>query len=192
MDDRESLHKSLNDETEILQSKCKEWQKILHEDQVPEEVSEKIRVAVGQSKLLLKEKFKEFEELLEKADSEANDCKPVTTTDLTGYWEVICLQVTDVKKKYVELQALKQSKWMLANEPPIKSNPYLDRKNPKFRGKPPSEKVTKEAKQRLAEVKSRFRKWVRNGGTVSDLEIYTKRDDDSRDPVVVVPRIKEE
>lgn len=48
---------------------------------------------VGQTKLLLEKKFKQFEGLIERCETQKSDSLKVTLDDLQGFWEMMYQQV---------------------------------------------------------------------------------------------------
>jgi disks large-associated protein 5 len=62
---------------------------------LPPEASELISAAVGQTQLLLRSKFSQFRDLINKCEkSLAGETEiPVTCTDLEGFWDMVFIQV---------------------------------------------------------------------------------------------------
>lgn len=57
-----------------------------------------MRTAVGQARLLMKERFKQFSGLVD--DCELGRGEKITTcTDLQGFWDMVYYQVTTLQKK---------------------------------------------------------------------------------------------
>jgi hypothetical protein len=53
-----------------------------------------IRTAVGQTRLLIKERFKQFEGLVNDCEYKRGE-KETTCTDLDGFWDMVNFQVCD-------------------------------------------------------------------------------------------------
>lgn len=102
----------LKDETSFLHLNIDKYNKILEEDleQLPESVVGQIRLVIGQSKLFINERFKQFSGLID--DCEYKRCeKEIKIEDLAGFWDMINYQIDDLKTKYEELEKLKSNKW---------------------------------------------------------------------------------
>ncbi|XP_043842370.1 disks large-associated protein 5 isoform X2 [Dromiciops gliroides] len=103
----------LQSETERLTGFCHEWEKKLTLD-IPDDAKDLIRTTVGQTRLLISERFKQFEGLV-------NDCeyncgqKKITCMDLDGFWDMVNFQVEDVNKKFEKLSKLQESGWQEKN-----------------------------------------------------------------------------
>lgn len=52
-----------------------------------------IILLIGQSRLLLNKKLKQFEQLLADPEGTTADMPPITLSDLEGFWEVVMIQV---------------------------------------------------------------------------------------------------
>lgn len=79
-----------------LESICQEWLHIQSSvNDLPPEASELISAAVGQTQLLLRSKFNQFRDLINKCEkSLAGETeKPVTCSDLEGFWDMVFIQV---------------------------------------------------------------------------------------------------
>ncbi|XP_053414631.1 disks large-associated protein 5-like [Nycticebus coucang] len=90
-------------------SSCLQGEKKLGSD-IPDDAKDLIRTADGPTRLLMKERFKQFEGL-------GNDCeykqgeKEITHTDLDRFWDMISFQIEDVKQKFNNLTRLEESGW---------------------------------------------------------------------------------
>ncbi|XP_062946934.1 disks large-associated protein 5 [Cynocephalus volans] len=104
---------TLQSQTEKLTSCCLEWDRKLELD-IPDDAKDLIRTTVGQTRLLMKERFKQFEGLV-------NDCeykrgaKETTCTDLDGFWDMVSFQIEDVNQKFNNLTKLEESGWQNNN-----------------------------------------------------------------------------
>lgn len=70
-----------------------------HQQEMDEERLGRIHSAIGKANLLINKKCNQFKELCEKSISgDANDQYAVLNDDLAGFWDMICIQITDVRK----------------------------------------------------------------------------------------------
>ncbi|KAG8449427.1 hypothetical protein GDO86_016178 [Hymenochirus boettgeri] len=99
----------LKTEIEKLKSLCFEWDKRIEKD-IPEEAKDLIRTTVGQTRLLMNERFKQFEGLVDNCEFKRGE-KETTCTDLEGFWDMIYFQIEDVGKKFVNLNKLEENSW---------------------------------------------------------------------------------
>ncbi|POI27990.1 hypothetical protein CIB84_008259, partial [Bambusicola thoracicus] len=99
----------LQSETERLISQCLQWDGKLELD-IPEDAEDLIRTTVGQTRLLIAERFKQFEGLVDNCEFKQGE-KETTCTDLDGFWDMINFQIEDVNKKFDDLQKLQDNKW---------------------------------------------------------------------------------
>ncbi|XP_053458512.1 disks large-associated protein 5-like [Nycticebus coucang] len=99
----------LQSETEKLTSSCLQWEKKLELD-IPDDAKDLIRTAVGQTRLLMKERFKQFEGLVNDCEYKRGE-KETTCTDLDGFWDMISFQIEDVNQKFNNLTRLEESGW---------------------------------------------------------------------------------
>ena len=65
---------------------------------------------VGQGRLVMKERFSQFSGLVDDCELGRGE-RETTTTDLTGFWEMIYFQVEDVDKKFVKLTEVEKNGW---------------------------------------------------------------------------------
>ncbi|XP_076978687.1 disks large-associated protein 5 isoform X2 [Tamandua tetradactyla] len=80
----------LQSETEKLTSHCIVWESKLELD-IPDDAKDLIRTAVGQTRLLMKERFKQFEGLVNDCEYKRGE-KETTCTDLDGFWDMVSFQ----------------------------------------------------------------------------------------------------
>ncbi|XP_006894432.1 PREDICTED: disks large-associated protein 5 [Elephantulus edwardii] len=151
----------LQSETEKLTSCCLEWDQKLELD-IPDHAKGLIRVTVGLTRLLIKNKFKHFERLI-------NDCeykqgvKETTCTDLDGYWDYISFQIDDVKQKLNSLNKLEESGWQQNNNNISKK--VVQKKVATTASKPKQEDDARmAARNRLAAVKKAMRERAKQEG----------------------------
>ncbi|TMS22047.1 Disks large-associated protein 5 [Larimichthys crocea] len=81
----------INNETERLLTLCDLWEPKVEDESIPEEMRDSMRTAVGQARLLMKERFKQFSGLVD--DCELGRGEKITTcTDLQGFWDMVYYQ----------------------------------------------------------------------------------------------------
>ncbi|KAG5870917.1 hypothetical protein JTB14_004139 [Gonioctena quinquepunctata] len=101
---------TLDREIDRIESVCREWEGY-KENELPEEATNLIDVAVGQSKLLMAKKFKQFRDLIEECRSCQYKDKPITCTDLHGFWDMVYMQVENLDKRFASLETWKANNW---------------------------------------------------------------------------------
>ena len=106
----------LSKETSNLEQQIAHWSNVLeqcitHEQAnieegtvEDEEESGVIRSTIGQAKLLISKRFKQFSGLIDGCERNKGPL-PTRLDDLLGFWEMISYQVDDVKKKFDQLSA---------------------------------------------------------------------------------------
>lgn len=99
----------LRSETDRLMSQCLQWDGKFELD-IPEDAKDLIRTTIGQTRLLIAERFKQFEGLVDNCEFKRGE-KETTCTDLDGFWDMINFQIEDVNKKFDNLQKLQDNKW---------------------------------------------------------------------------------
>lgn len=103
----------LQSETETLTSYCLEWDTKLQLD-IPDTAKDLIRTTVGQTRLLMRERFRQFEGLVDNCEYKRGE-KETTCTDLDGFWDMVSFQIEDVKQKFNNLTKLEESGWQSNN-----------------------------------------------------------------------------
>ncbi|XP_072486091.1 disks large-associated protein 5 isoform X2 [Notamacropus eugenii] len=103
----------LRSETERLTGLCHEWEKKLTLD-IPDDAKDLIRTTVGQTRLLINERFKQFEGLVNDCEYKSGQ-KEITCMDLDGFWDMVNFQVEDVNRKFEKLSKLQESEWQEEN-----------------------------------------------------------------------------
>ncbi|NXG12838.1 DLGP5 protein, partial [Sakesphorus luctuosus] len=152
----------LRSETERLLSQCLQWDGHLELD-IPEDAKDLIRTTVGQTRLLIGERFKQFEGLVDNCEFRKGE-KETTCTDLDGFWDMINFQVEDVNKKFNNLKKLQDNEWQPLDIP---SKTVVKKKAvagavPKAR---PGAAARNAARSRLAAVKTAMReRMMQEGG----------------------------
>ncbi|XP_067830667.1 disks large-associated protein 5 isoform X2 [Heptranchias perlo] len=104
-------------ETENLTGLCQQWEGWANSSEVPDGVKDLVRTTVGQARLLMGERFKQFNGLVNNCEFKTSE-KEVTCTDLEGFWDMVYFQVTDVNKKFERLKKLQENSWEEQNELP--------------------------------------------------------------------------
>ncbi|XP_014639719.1 PREDICTED: disks large-associated protein 5-like [Ceratotherium simum simum] len=69
-----------------------------------------IRIAVGQTRLLMKERFKQFEGLVDDCEYKRSE-KDTTCADLDGFWDMVRFQIQDIHQKFNNLTKLEECGW---------------------------------------------------------------------------------
>ncbi|KAG7260545.1 hypothetical protein CRUP_024737 [Coryphaenoides rupestris] len=80
-------------ETEKLSGLSRLWETRVEEEAVPEEMRDRMRTAVGQARLLMKERFAQFSGLVDDCELQRGD-RVTTGSDLQGFWDMVYYQVS--------------------------------------------------------------------------------------------------
>ncbi|XP_069766217.1 disks large-associated protein 5 isoform X2 [Narcine bancroftii] len=134
-------------ETENLILLCQQWEEWADSEVVPDGVKDLLRTAVGQARLLMAERFKQFQGLVDNCEFKTSE-KKVTCADLEGFWDMVYFQVEDVKKKFERLKMIQENNW---------EEPSLPKRTVKKKAaniKAEVGKVNVASKSRFAEVKA--------------------------------------
>ena len=103
------FRRELENETKNLNGLCEKWSQILEgqtldsEDESHEELLGAIRTTIGQAKLLMSQRFKQFSDLIDNCEFNTGQL-PTRLTDLSGFWDMISFQVEDVLIKFKSLE----------------------------------------------------------------------------------------
>ncbi|XP_059810382.1 disks large-associated protein 2-like [Hypanus sabinus] len=175
--------KLLQAEVERLEGWCQQMEREAEENDLPEEVLEKIRSAVGSAQLLMSQKFQQFYRLCQQ-NMDPNAFPLPTSQDLAGFWDLLQLSVEDVTLKFDELLQIKANNWKLVEpsdrKDELKMPPPIPKKPPKGRLSQAREKSLEladkqrqEARKRLMAAK-RAASYRQNSATESadSIEIY--------------------
>ncbi|XP_070605771.1 disks large-associated protein 5 isoform X3 [Erythrolamprus reginae] len=151
----------LQSETERLTSFCLEWDKSIEMD-IPEEAKDLVRTTIGQTRLLMAERFKQFEGLINNCEFKSGE-KETTCTDLLGFWEMVNFQVEDITKKFENLKKHEANGWQMVDDvqphKPAKKKPILRRTVKAAEGSAESGA----ARKRLATVKAAMKNKAKEG-----------------------------
>ncbi|KAG8126659.1 hypothetical protein E2320_021803 [Naja naja] len=151
----------LQSERERLTSFCLEWDKTVEID-IPEEGKREntkhlVRTTIGQTRLLMAERFKQFEGLIDNCEFRRGE-KETTYTDLDGFWDMVNFQVEDINKKFENLKKLEVNGWQMVDDAqthrPAKKKPIL-RRTAKAAGGSAERRA---ARKRFAAVKAAMKK----------------------------------
>ncbi|KAM6896888.1 disks large-associated protein 5 [Xenentodon cancila] len=137
-------------ETDRLMSLSLHWESKVDDESIPEEMRDRMRTAVGQARLLMKERFNQFSGLVD--DCELGRGEKITTcTDLQGFWDMVYYQVEDVNKKFDALKEAEGRGWVEDHKPPPRQRKVVKKPS----AAPAKVTGTKAAaKSRLAAVKA--------------------------------------
>merc|ERR1719209_249912 len=107
------FRKLLITETDRITKICNEWEEKLSANVhlIDEEIQGSIRSTVGQGRLVMAERFHQFSGLVDNCEFGKGE-KETTTMDLTGFWEMIYIQVEDVDAKFVKLSKVEDDGWL--------------------------------------------------------------------------------
>lgn len=96
-------------EAEVLNT---EQELELHGSEMTEEIRGKVLAAIGKARLLVSQKIQQFRGLCHKniAGSEGEEF-PTTSEDLAGFWDMVSIQVDDIKNSLQEIAKLKANGW---------------------------------------------------------------------------------
>ncbi|TSK14641.1 Disks large-associated protein 5 [Bagarius yarrelli] len=140
-------------ETERLTGLSKFWELRFDDSAIPEEMRDRMRTAVGQARLLMKERFGQFSGLVD--DCHFGRGERITTcTDLQGFWDMVYFQVEDVDKKFNALKEAETRGWQEEIKPVTRQKRVV-KKPPAAGGKPGAGTgASAAARSRLAAVKA--------------------------------------
>ncbi|XP_011690706.1 PREDICTED: disks large-associated protein 5-like [Wasmannia auropunctata] len=100
----------MDTEKNKLQKLCEEWTVIQSQDDITEDNRYLINQAVGQTIMLIKAKFKQFDSLIR--DCKRNDGDVlVTCMDLHGFWDMMYLEVKNCNSRFAKLEKLRARCW---------------------------------------------------------------------------------
>ncbi|NXU81479.1 DLGP5 protein, partial [Oreotrochilus melanogaster] len=150
----------LQSETDRLMSQCLQWDGKFELD-IPEDAQDLIRTTIGQTRLLIAERFKQFEGLVDNCEFQRGE-KQTTCTDLDGFWDMVNFQIEDVNKKFDHLKKLQDNDWQPLDVP---SKAIVKKKTlPNGVSKPKLGAAGRAAaRNRLAAIKAAMRDKLKHG-----------------------------
>ncbi|KAK2921277.1 hypothetical protein Q8A73_000762 [Channa argus] len=113
--DGEFFLRLLQTEVERIEGWCQNMEREAEENELPEEILELIRNAVGSAQMLMSQKVQQFFHLCQQSVDPSAYPQP-TSQDLAGFWDLLQLNIEDVRVKFQDLQRLKDSGWRLPPE----------------------------------------------------------------------------
>uniref|UniRef100_A0A665TNY8 Discs, large (Drosophila) homolog-associated protein 3 n=1 Tax=Echeneis naucrates TaxID=173247 RepID=A0A665TNY8_ECHNA len=178
MRDGEFFLRLLQTEVERMEGWCQSMEREAEENELPEEILELIRNAVGSAQMLMSQKVQQFFRLCQQSVDPSAYPQP-TSQDLAGFWDLLQLNIEDVRVKFQDLQSIKDSGWRL---PPEKKDRKLPPPLPKkpaggvsgsLRSLDLGDRQRTEARRRLLQTK-RTASFRQNSATESadSIEIY--------------------
>ncbi|XP_077291646.1 uncharacterized protein LOC143915092 [Arctopsyche grandis] len=79
---------------------------------VSEEVKGFLRAAAGKARLLASQKMQQFEGLCHNnINRRPDDQFPTTDEDLRGFWDMVCLQIEDIRTIFEQINIMKGTNW---------------------------------------------------------------------------------
>ncbi|XP_061765068.1 disks large-associated protein 5 isoform X2 [Nerophis ophidion] len=143
----------INNETDKLTSLSAQWEPKVEDVSIPEEMRDRMRTAIGQARLLMKERFNQFSGLVDDCELGRGD-KLTTCSDLQGFWDMVYFQVEDVSRKFDALKEAEVRGWVEEHKPQTRQRKAV--KKPVVPPtKPPGTKAG--AKSGLAAIKAAMR-----------------------------------
>uniref|UniRef100_A0A4W5QB77 Discs, large (Drosophila) homolog-associated protein 3 n=1 Tax=Hucho hucho TaxID=62062 RepID=A0A4W5QB77_9TELE len=176
--DGEFFLRLLQMEVERMEGWCQNIEREAEENELPEEVLELIRNAVGSAQMLMSQKVQQFFRLCQQSVDPSAYPQP-TSQDLSGLWDLLQLNMEDVRVKFQHLQRLKDSGWRLPPDkkklpPPLPKNGGVGRAVPvREKSLDLGDRQRTEARRRLLQTK-RSASFRQNSATESadSMEIY--------------------
>uniref|UniRef100_A0A3P9A6B1 Discs, large (Drosophila) homolog-associated protein 3 n=1 Tax=Esox lucius TaxID=8010 RepID=A0A3P9A6B1_ESOLU len=110
--DGEFFLRLLQTEVERMEGWCQNMEREAEENELPEEVLELIRNAVGSAQMLMSQKVQQFFRLCQQSVDPLAYPQP-SSQDLAGLWDLLQLNMEDVRVRFQDLQRLKDSGWRL-------------------------------------------------------------------------------
>lgn len=154
-------------EIERLTSLCVHWEQNTEvtDVEIPEDAKALIRTTVGQTRLLMTERFKQFEGLVDDCEFKRGE-KETTCTDLDGFWDMVNFQVEDVLKKFTDLDRLKENAWQQVN---IQAKKVKKKIAPVAASKPnQGDNARAAARNRLAAIKAAMKNKTKQEDVLSE------------------------
>ncbi|KAG5842340.1 hypothetical protein ANANG_G00176590 [Anguilla anguilla] len=118
--DGEFFLRLLQVEVERMEGWCQTMEREAEENDLPEEILELIRSAVGSAQLLMSQKVQQFFRLCQQSVDPTAYPQP-SSQDLAGFWDLLQLAMEDVRVKFQDLQRLKDLGWRLPPDKKVRS-----------------------------------------------------------------------
>lgn len=151
----------IKNETDRLLAIVDKWSavKVAGGDTIPDEYIDQIDVAIGQTRLLISNKFEQFRGLVDKCEA-AVALHPVRPEDLEGFWGMVYMQVENCNARFDRLEGLKANDWQdpeikVTKTKKIKVNGAIGKTNKAKMSRPNSvlAKMLMEARKKMKETK---------------------------------------
>jgi hypothetical protein len=94
-----------------LEQFCVVWEAEKEQSEIPPEIEEKILLATGMARLLIREKFNQFRGLIENCDHPEDPKTKTLLSDLQGFWDMIKIQADKIGTMFEALEKLKKNDW---------------------------------------------------------------------------------
>uniref|UniRef100_A0A3Q2D0S0 Discs, large (Drosophila) homolog-associated protein 3 n=1 Tax=Cyprinodon variegatus TaxID=28743 RepID=A0A3Q2D0S0_CYPVA len=177
MRDGEFFLRLLQTEVERMEGWCQNMEREAEENELPEEALELIRNAVGSAQMLMSQKVQQFFRLCQQSIDPSAYPQP-TSQDLASFWDLLQLNIEDVRVRFQDLQKLKDSGWRLPPEkkklpPPLPKKPAGGVSGSLEKSLDLGDRQRTEARRRLLQTK-RTASFRQNSATESadSIEIY--------------------
>lgn len=103
----EHFRNILGNANSYLNELCEKWSKVIEDQSISSDMDDElqgsIRTAIGQAKLLMAQRFKQFSQLIDDCQYQKGEHK-TRLADLSGFWDMITFQIDDVKKKFQKIE----------------------------------------------------------------------------------------
>ncbi|CAF89319.1 unnamed protein product, partial [Tetraodon nigroviridis] len=116
MRDGEFFLRLLQTEVERMEGWCQNMEREAEENDLPEEILEPIRSAVGSAQMLMSQKVQQFFRLCQQSLVRPAAYPQPSSQDLANFWDLLQLNIEDVRIKFQDLQRMKDSGWRLPPE----------------------------------------------------------------------------
>ncbi|KAL4719178.1 hypothetical protein ACJJTC_017602 [Scirpophaga incertulas] len=97
------FRRQLNSEINRINEMCDVWDNIREQTSLPESIEEAARGAVGQGRLLVSQKLRQFASLVERCARPEPGTALVTPADLQGFWDMVYIQVENIDLRFQEI-----------------------------------------------------------------------------------------
>jgi len=172
------FRKLVEKETSILNQLIDNWNILLADTTIPDEVCDEIRAVIGKTRLIISQRFTQFIKLVNQAEDASNKttARPVFESDLDGFWEMDYIQVKEIKESYEKLSLKKVNHWKSNEAAPAKNknNKKTPKKVPVLKNK----SVTPEVEARRKEAAEKRRKAMQEMRLKKKKLMMQKRNED--------------